>query len=110
MKTKTPWSGSRIISVVIAGISLLTTLFGLNWLLAGMGLIRQGNSNPKDIAGIGGLFLEIVGSGLLAVGGVMTLLFVGLYISTTRRLRRGLPLAPDGSDALNQVVPTKPTP
>lgn len=109
MNMKTPWTGSRIASVVIGGISLLVTLFGMYWLLGGLGLIGQGNANPKDVGAIGGLFLEFAGIGLIIVGGVLTLLFAALYKSTTRRLRRAQSEAPGTVGASPDVISNPPT-
>ena len=89
MKTKIPWTGSRITSAILAGISLLITLLGVQWFIGGSSLIHHANTTniPEDWSGPIGFAAKIAGLSLIFIGGVLTLLFSWLYRSTVRRLR-----------------------
>ena len=91
MKTKIPWTGSRITAAVLVVISLLITLLGAQWFVGGSSLIHHANTTnvPEDWSGPFGWAAKLAGLGLIFIGGVLTLLFSWLYRSTVRRLRHG---------------------
>ena len=87
--TKVPWTASRIILAILASLSFIATLWGLFYLLGASHLLQLANNSktPEDTSGLGGIIFGVLGLGLTTFGGVLTLLFTVLYISTTRRLK-----------------------
>ena len=106
MKTKIPWTGSRIAAAVLVSISLLITLLGVQWFIGGSSLIHHANTTnvPEDWSGPIGFAAKIAGLSLIFIGGVLTLLFSWLYRSTVRRLRNN----PAGISGPKVIRPSAP--
>jgi hypothetical protein len=90
MKTKIPWTLSRVVSLLLGVFFFfITAYFGLALLFA----VADGINNPssdtvKDWTGVLGFIYRLVGIKGIYIGAILTILFIGLYFSTTHRLKK----------------------
>ena len=88
---KTPWTTSRAVYATLSVVFAVGLLIGVYLMFSGSGLVDSSNASktPEDWSGVFGIFAEFLGFGLTIIAGVLLLLFGGLYINSTRRLRHG---------------------
>ncbi len=84
---KTPWTPSRIVSLVLLVLSVGVLLLGLQWMIGGTQLIHKPPTSGEDVGPLFGFGLQLAGTALVIIGGVLVMLFTWLYLSVTRRLK-----------------------
>jgi hypothetical protein len=90
MKTKIPWSFTRLASLLLGIFFLFTTVYyGIELLDVVASLINDPSSNTaKDWTGVLGFIYRLVGIEGIYIGTLLTIVFLGLYFITTHRLKK----------------------